>query len=268
MIINDVGLTKEILKAVKIFARLRGEDGCPWDKKQDLESLKKYLIEETYEVIEAIEKDDMNSLKIELGDLMLQIIFQSRIMEEKGEFDFLDVIKNLNNKLIRRHPHVFDDTIAENTNDVKLIWEEVKSKENSKHGNSHILNYNKSQPALLQARELQEKASKVGFDWEEIEPVFEKVEEELSELREALKYEDNLEASKELGDLLFAVVNLSRFINTNPEVALLGTINRFIKRFEYIENKVTEKEMDFKKMDLIELDKLWQEAKHKNEEMT
>ncbi len=265
MIINKDELSEHIFKSVKILAQLRSEEGCPWDKKQDLKSLKKYLIEETYEVIEAIELNDMRSLKIELGDLLLQIIFQSRIMEEENQFDFLDVIKYLNEKLIRRHPHVFGEDIAENSDDVNLIWERIKTEENDNNfsGDSDILEYNKSQPALLQALELQRKAAEVGFDWEEIEPVFDKIEEELSEIKEALRSESKEAASQELGDLLFATVNLSRFIDTNPEVALLGTINRFIKRFKYIEKKVIEDELDFENMEILELEKLWQEAKLK-----
>lgn len=247
------------------MAKLRGEEGCPWDKEQNLESLKKYLIEETYEVIEAIEENDMNSLKIELGDLLLQIIFQSQIAEEEDEFSFLDVVMNLNNKLVRRHPHVFGDDIANNSNDVNLIWNKVKLKElkENKVADSKILNYNKSQPALLQAREVQEQASDVGFDWEEIDPVFDKIIEEITELKDALKSKNKEAASQELGDLLFATVNLSRFIDSDPEVALLGTINRFIDRFEYIETKAKENNMNLKNMDLLELEKLWQEAKLK-----
>ena len=265
MIINKSELAEQILKSINIFANLRGEEGCPWDKKQSLKSLKKYLIEETYEVIEAIDEDDFNSLKKELGDLLLQVIFQSRIMEEQGKFDFLDVVKSLNDKLIRRHPHVFGEDSVEDSNDVKIIWDKIKKEEGELNNRckKEVLNYNRSQPALLQAHELQAKASKVGFDWKEIDPVFEKIEEELSEIKEALKLKDNEAASDELGDLLFAVVNLSRFIDSNPEEALLGTINRFIKRFKYIEKKAAEYELDIENMGIIELEKLWQEAKLK-----
>ncbi len=258
-------ISNQILKSVEILAQLRGEEGCPWDKEQNLDTLKKHLIEETYEVIEAIEQNDMNSLKIELGDLLLQVLFQAKIAEEENEFSFLDVIMSLNEKLIRRHPHIYGETIAEDSNDVKLIWNKVKTKEKNEHkiNDSNLLDYNKSQPALLQARELQEQASEVGFDWEEIGPVFGKIDEELLELRDALKSEGKEAASQELGDLLFAVVNLSRFIDSNPEEALLGTINRFIQRFKYIESKAKENNMDLKNMDLLELEKLWQEAKSK-----
>jgi len=262
LIIKDEELSRQILKSVEILTQLRGEKGCPWDKEQNLKTLKKHLIEETYEVIEAIDKNDMNSLKIELGDLLLQVLFQSTIAEEDGEFSFLDVIINLNDKLIRRHPHVYGKTNAGNSKDVKLIWEKVKAKEEEeKNNNSKTLNHNKSQPVLLQARELQEQASNVGFDWEEIAPVFDKIDEEISEIKDALKSKDEEGVSQELGDLLFATVNLSRFIDANPEVALLGTINRFIARFEYLEKKVNENNMALKKMDLLELEKLWEEAK-------
>lgn len=263
MIIKDEEICKQLLKSIEILTQLRGKKGCPWDREQNLMTLKKHLIEETYEVVEAIDKNDMNSLKIELGDLLLQVLFQSKIVEEDGEFSFLDVIINLNDKLIRRHPHVYGETNAANPKDVKLIWNKVKAKEKEENNinNSKTLNHNKSQSALLQALELQEQASNVGFDWEEIEPVFDKIDEEISEIKDALKSEDEKGASQELGDLLFATVNLARFIDSDPEVALLGTINRFIERFEYIEAKASENNLVLNKMDLLELESLWQEAK-------
>ena len=254
----------EFEKLLYIMDKLRGPDGCPWDKKQDLYSLKPYIIEEAYEVVEALEKDDMGLLKEELGDLLLQVIFQSQIGKEKDLFDINDVIKGIIAKLIRRHPHVFGDENIETASEVKKTWEEIKKKERiSKKEDSILSGVSKVQPSLNQAFEIQQKAAEVGFDWDEIEDVILKIDEEVEELKEVVHNKDNDRVEDELGDLLFAVVNLSRFKNVNPEIALLRTINKFKKRFDYIENMTEKNNEDINQLSLEELDNYWNEAKEK-----
>jgi len=255
----------EFDKLLYIMDKLRGPEGCPWDRKQDFYSLKPYIIEEAYEVVEALEEKDMELLKEELGDLLLQVIFQSQIGKEAGIFDINDVIKGITAKLIRRHPHVFGEEKIETAQEVKKTWEEIKQKEriNTKEG-SILDDVSKIQPALNQAYEIQEKAAEVGFDWDEIEDVILKVEEEIKELKEVINDREINKVEDELGDLLFAVVNLSRFKNINPEIALLRTINKFKKRFNYIEDTVKNNNEDIRQMSLEELDGYWNEAKEKN----
>jgi len=254
----------EFEKLLYIMEKLRGPDGCPWDKKQDLYSLKPYIIEEAYEVVEALEKDDMGLLKEELGDLLLQVIFQSQIGKEKELFDINDVIKGIVAKLIRRHPHVFGEEKIETASEVKKTWEEIKKKERINKKESSILDgVSKVQPSLNQAFEIQQKAAEVGFDWKEIDDVILKIEEEIEELKEVVHNKEKDRIEDELGDLLFAVVNLSRFKNINPEIALLRTINKFKKRFDYIEDMVEKNNEDIKQLSLEELDNYWNEAKEK-----
>ncbi|MCF8000412.1 MAG: nucleoside triphosphate pyrophosphohydrolase [Halanaerobiales bacterium] len=254
----------EFEKLLDVMEKLRGPEGCPWDKKQDFYSLKPYIIEEAYEVVEALEKDDMGLLKEELGDLLLQVIFQSQIGKEKELFDINDVIKGIVAKLIRRHPHVFGKEKIETASEVKKTWEEIKKKERTnKKGTSILSGVSKSQPALNQAFEIQQKAAEVGFDWEEIDDVILKIEEEIEELKEVVQKKNKDRIEDELGDLLFAVVNLSRFSNINPEIALLRTINKFKKRFDHIENMAEKNNEDINQLSLEELDNYWNEAKEK-----
>ena len=255
----------EFDKLLYIMEKLRSPDGCPWDRKQDFYSLKPYIIEEAYEVVEALEKKDIELLKEELGDLLLQVIFQAQIGKEEELFDIDDVIKGIIAKLIRRHPHVFGDEKIETAQEVRKTWEEIKKKERISKKEASILDgVSKIQPSLNQAFEIQHKAAEVGFDWDKIQDVLLKIEEEVEELKDVI-HKDNIDrVEDEIGDLLFAVVNLSRFKDINPEIALLRTINKFKKRFNYIEESIKKRDADIKQMSLEELDNFWNEAKEKN----
>ncbi|HIC09575.1 MAG TPA: nucleoside triphosphate pyrophosphohydrolase [Aquificales bacterium] len=233
---------------------------CPWDKKQTHDSLKKYLIEETYEVIDAIEKRDWQALKEELGDLLLQPIFHARIAEEEGRFNIDDVIDHLCKKLIKRHPHVFGEEEAKTAEEVLKNWEKRKIEERK----SVLEGVPKHLPALMRAEKLQKKASKVGFDWNNFEEVKEKVFEEWNEFWSAVEKGDKREIEHEFGDLLFALVNLARFLKIDPEEALQKANERFIKRFSYVEKKVKESGKPWEDFTLEELDQFWKEAKRKN----
>ncbi len=252
---------KEFERLVSIMEKLRGENGCPWDRKQTLDSLVSYLLEETYEVVDAIKNKDYASLKEELGDLLLQVVFQAQIAKEKGLFDIEDVIKGINEKLIRRHPHVFGDKSFKDSDEVLLNWETMKKEEKKK---TSILDGVPSHlPALLRAYELQERARRVGFDWEKTEEVMQKIEEEWREFKEAYSEGDRDKMEEELGDLLFAIVNLARFIGVNPEIALHSINEKFRRRFLYIENKAREKNRPLSSFTLEEMESWWEEAKRR-----
>lgn len=248
---------------VEIMARLRGENGCPWDREQTAESIKPYLIEETYEVLEAIDEQDAGKLREELGDLLLQVIFHAQMAEEAGAFTIADVLATITDKLRRRHPHVFGDLKAETAQEVLFNWEQIKQAERQKgQGQASLLDgVPRELPALLRAHRLQEKASRVGFDWKEAREVFQKVEEELAELKAAMEDQAPDRTEAELGDLLFALVNLSRFIAVNPEEALRKTIARFIARFRYIEEELAGRGRSLRQATLQEMDALWAAAK-------
>jgi tetrapyrrole methylase family protein / MazG family protein len=246
-------------KLVEIMAELRSERGCPWDKEQTYESLRQYLLEETFEVLELIDEACYDELKNELGDLLLQVIFQSQIAKEEGRFDIQDVVDNINKKLIYRHPNVFGDTIINTAEEQTVNWEKMKKKENSDR--SVIAGVPKQLPALLRAHRIQQKAATVGFDWKNTLPVFEKVEEELNELKQAIKNKNTKEIEEEIGDLLFTIVNLSRFIHVNPEDSLRLSINKFVDRFKKMEKKIKETNQTFEGMSLKEMDKIWDEIK-------
>jgi tetrapyrrole methylase family protein/MazG family protein len=250
---------------VQIMARLRGEGGCPWDREQTHESIKPYLTEETYEVLEAIDDGDPEKLREELGDLLLQVVFHARMAEETGAFDLRHVIAGIAEKLRRRHPHVFGTGKADTAQEVLFNWEQIKQRERREaHGSASALDgVPRELPALLRAHRLQEKASRVGFDWKEVREVYGKVEEELAELRAAMESREPLRAEAELGDLLFALVNLSRFIAVNPEEALRKTIARFIARFRYIEQSLADQGTSLRDASLAQMDALWSEAKQK-----
>lgn len=248
---------------VEIMARLRGNEGCPWDREQTPESIKPYLIEETYEVLEAIDEEDPAKLKEELGDLLLQVVFHAQMAEEVGTFAISEVLAGINGKLIRRHPHVFGEGTAETAQEVLFNWEQIKQTERrTAKGQTSLLDgVPRELPALLRAHRLQEKASRVGFDWKEAQEVFHKVEEELNELRAAMQGQAVERVEAELGDLLFALVNLSRFLAVNPEEALRKTIARFIARFRYIEEELARRGRSMRQATLEEMDALWTEAK-------
>jgi len=247
-----------------IMARLRGPDGCPWDREQTHLSLRPYLIEEAYEVLEAINGGSPEHLREELGDLLLQIIFHSQIARENGEFDVEDVISGIEEKLKRRHPHVFGDRKVRDSREVVKGWEQIKQQEaHGKQGAeaSILSGIPRELPALLKAHRVQEKAARVGFDWDHIDQVFAKVEEELAEFRAAYRLRNREAVEDELGDVFFALVNLARFLETNPEDALRRTIDKFISRFQYVESQLRDRGLQPQEVGLKEMDRLWEEAK-------
>ena len=247
------------LRLLKIMDELREQ--CPWDKKQTIDSIRHLTIEETFELSDAILKKDLTEVKKELGDILLHIVFYSRIASETNDFTIKDVIDSLCEKLIFRHPHIYGDTKAETEEQVKQNWEQLKQKE--KGGNKSVLSgVPNSMPALLKAYRIQEKARAVGFDWENPEQVYEKVKEELDEFDVEIKNKDQQKAEKEFGDVLFSLINYARFLNINPEDALEQTNKKFIKRFGYMENKVKEQGKQIADCKLEELDSYWNEAKN------
>lgn len=246
------------LRLLKIMDELREQ--CPWDKKQTIESIRHLTIEETYELSDAILKNNLQEVKKELGDILLHIVFYARIASETNAFDIKDVIDSLCEKLIYRHPHVYGEVKAETEEKVKQNWEQLKQKE--KGGNSSVLSgVPQSMPALLKAYRIQEKARAVGFDWEAPEQVFEKVKEELNEFETEIKNKNLAEAEKEFGDVLFSLINYARFVNINPEDALEQTNQKFIKRFSHMENRVKANGKQIADCKLSELDEYWNEAK-------
>ncbi len=278
-------MSERFEKVVEVMATLRAVNGCPWDRKQTHESLKPYLLEETYEVLETIDQRDMQKLKEELGDVLLQVIFHSQIATESKTFTIDDVLETLAEKLIRRHPHVFgtgdQTTGVTNSEQVLTQWEDIKRAEREAAGNtqSALDGVPKTLPALLRAYQIQARASRVGFDWPQndagLEQILGKVGEEIGELREALRLHQaktnkesnrpdaNEEIEGELGDLFFSLVNLARFLKTNPEDALRRATNRFTDRFHLVESQATEKGRSLNDMTLAEMDELWDEAKRR-----
>lgn len=245
-------------KLLEIMDELR--EKCPWDKKQTISSLRYLTIEETYELSEAVLDNDMDSLRKELGDLMLHIVFYARIASETNQFNMADVLSNINAKLIHRHPHIFGDVVVKDAKEVRDNWEKIKLREK---GNRSVLSGVPSGlPAMVKAHRIQEKASGVGFDWEKPEQVWEKVKEELEELKEVVDRDGSPERrEEELGDLLFAVINYARFIGVNPEDALEHTNRKFIRRFSHLEERAREKGRKLHEMTLAEMDVYWNEAK-------
>lgn len=246
-----------------IIATLRGPNGCPWDKKQTHQSLKKYLLEEAYEVLEAIDEQDDEHLVEELGDLLLQVMLHAQIGEDEGYFTIDDVIRTLSQKMIHRHPHVFGDVSVKNEEEVLSNWQRLKDEERSTSRKRSLMDdIYKGLPALMQAYEIQKKAKTVGFDWGDYRPALEKVKEELTELIREIERDDQKDRVKlELGDLLFAIVNLARLLSIQPEEALLATNQKFIRRFRYIEEQVEKSGKPFSDFSLAELDDFWEEAK-------
>jgi tetrapyrrole methylase family protein / MazG family protein len=256
-------MLKNFSKLREIIAVLRGPNGCPWDKEQTHESLKKYLIEETFEVIEAIDSGDIDHLIEELGDVLLQVMLHAQIGEDEGYFAIEDVIEVLSEKMIRRHPHVFGDKTAKDSKEVLRNWQEIKKQEKGEADSSLLDGISKSLPNLLRAYEIQKKAAKVGFDWKEITPALEKVKEELVEFENEIKQDSLILAKKEFGDILFAFVNVARFLDIHPEEALFETNQKFIRRFQFIEKKVKNSGKAIEEHSLEELDQFWDEAKSK-----
>ena len=249
---------------VDIMEKLRSEEGCPWDREQDHDSLKKYLIEESYEVIESIEEKDDTKLVEELGDVLLQVIFHCQIGKEEGFFNINDVIKAICDKMIKRHPHVFGNMKIHNSKEVLISWDKIKKKEQGlKTYTDELRHIAKTLPALMRAFKVQEKAAKVGFDWEKVECALDKVLEEYYEVKEVYKGEQKVKILEEIGDLIFACVNVARFLDIDPEFALNYTIEKFIRRFAYIEENSIEHGLDMANMTLDEMDELWEKAKNK-----
>ena len=250
------GQLKALDRLLTIMDELREQ--CPWDKKQTMQTLRHLTIEETYELGDAILDNDLEEVKKELGDLLLHIIFYAKIGSETHDFDIADVANEICEKLINRHPHIYGDVTVENEEEVKQNWENIKLKEGKKSVLEGVPN---SLPALVKANRIQEKVAGVGFDWERPEQVFEKVQEELSELQEELKQGNPDRLESEFGDVLFSMVNYARFLDINPENALERTNKKFIKRFQYLENKAKESGKTLKEMTLAEMDVFWEEAK-------
>ncbi|WP_454849376.1 nucleoside triphosphate pyrophosphohydrolase [Rhizobium binxianense] len=267
--------SKDISRLIEIMAALRDpETGCPWDIEQDFETIKPYTIEEAYEVADAIERKDMDDLCDELGDLLLQVVFHARMAEEAGEFSFGDVVEAITRKMIRRHPHVFARSGADTPDAVKKQWDEIKQAEKRERAERRarrgitedfktgfLGSVQRSFPALTEALKLQERAAKVGFDWSAPEPILDKIEEEIGELRLALKEGDRAKVTDELGDLIFAVVNIGRHVKADPEQALRGTNTKFRRRFNHIEKSLENSNETLEAATLERMEELWQAAK-------
>ncbi|MBP1856649.1 nucleoside triphosphate pyrophosphohydrolase [Rhizobium herbae] len=274
--------SKDITRLLDIMEALRQpETGCPWDIVQTFETIKPYTLEEAYEVADAIERGDMDDLCDELGDLLLQVVFHARMAEEAGDFAFGDVVEAITRKMIRRHPHVFARSDADTPEAVKLQWSEIKQAEKAERlerralrglpedaDKGHLGSVQRSFPALVEALKLQERAAKVGFDWSSPEPILDKIEEEIAELREALASNDKAKVADELGDLIFAVVNIGRHVGADPEMALRGTNTKFRRRFGHIETELEAGGETLEGATLERMEGLWQAAKAIERQLT
>jgi tetrapyrrole methylase family protein/MazG family protein len=274
--LNKGGNTFEEL--VALVDRLKGPEGCPWDREQTFDTLKPMVLEEAYEVLDALDTGDRHELCLELGDLLFQVIFLSKLADEEGSFRIDDVIHAIISKMIHRHPHVFGAERASSPEEVIQNWESIKQAERAnrqtatmaENSTPSILEGIPPMSALLEANKLTTKAARVGFDWSGIEEIFEKLHEEVDELKEALQTEKegpvDPRVEQEVGDLLFVAVNIARFLKIDPETALRKTNKKFIRRFQHIEHCLREAGRDFSQSDIQELEKFWQEAKQKSEE--
>lgn len=250
---------------LSIMKTLRAPGGCPWDREQTHESIRMNFIEETYEAVEAIDLADTELLREELGDVLLQIVFHSAMEEEKGTFDFSDVVDGICRKLIVRHPHVFSDVIANTSEEVLRNWDTIKMRtKEQKTQTEAMMSVSRALPALMRSAKVQKKAAKVGFDWPDVNGALEKVAEELEELRRAINAHDGESSQEELGDLLFSAVNVSRFLKVDAEEALTRASDKFIGRFEKVERLAKERQIDMQQAALSELDSLWDEVKKEN----
>jgi MazG family protein len=259
---------EEFARLVSIMAKLRAPGGCPWDRKQSFDSIKSYLLEETYEVMDAIDQRDWPGLAEELGDLLLQPVFFAEMAREEGRFTIVGSLQSINAKLIRRHPHVFADTKAETAEDVKQRWEEIKQQEKAAEGakvGALLDSVPRSIPALMEAEKIGSKAAEAGFEWPDISGVVEKLKEEVEELAGARESLDQSHVEHELGDLLFTLVNLARFLKVDPEQALRKTNARFRSRFGYMERNLALEGNGWSEASLERMEELWQEAKRSEE---
>lgn len=265
----------DIARLLEVMAALRNkETGCPWDIEQNFETIKPYTLEEAYEVADAIERNDPEDLCDELGDLLLQVVFHAQMAKEDGLFSFEDVVFAINKKMIRRHPHVFGDGNAKTDGEVKIRWDEIKAEEKQERlekrrarglpdedQNGLLDAVSRAMPANEEALKIQQKASKVGFDWNDPSLVLDKMEEEIAELRAEIASGNEQKIADEMGDMMFVLVNLARHLNVNPEMALRSTNTKFRKRFSYIEQKLEEQSSDIKSATLEHMEALWVEAK-------
>lgn len=259
---KDLKAKADFPDLLQVMDKLRSPEGCPWDREQTHETLKKYLVEESYEVIEAIDEQNYDKIIEELGDVLLQIVFHAAIGKEDGYFDISDVLNAVCTKMIQRHPHVFGDVVVEDAEDVLTNWDAIKRKEKGISTKTEEMDsIAKSLPALIRAEKIQGKAKKVGFDWDKVEDAMDKVLEEFNEVKDVYKEENEARILDEIGDLLFACVNVARFLNVDSELALNSTNNKFIKRFSYIEETSKLKGLTLEEMTLEEMDVLWNEAK-------
>jgi len=253
-------------RLVEIMARLRGEGGCPWDREQTFDSIKPYTLEETYEVLDAIDRRDWRGLAEELGDLVLQAVFYAQMAAEEGHFTIADALDAINAKLVRRHPHVFGDGTARTAEQVLARWNEIKQEEKRERGEEKrglLDGVLRNQPALMEAAHLSKKAAAAGFDWPDIEGVFGKIREEIAELENARAGASREEIEGEIGDLLFTVVNAARFLGVDPEQALRRTNAKFRERFAQVEGGLEERGRSFGETTIEEMEELWQQAKRK-----
>jgi len=256
---------KGLERLVDLMARLRGPDGCPWDRKQTLRSLRPFILEEAYELVDAIDTSRTESIREELGDLLLEVLFVSQICSEQSHFTIRDVMRELEEKLVRRHPHVFRSKKARDSEEALARWEEIKDAEKAASGDdkSPFHNVPRALPALARANKLSSRAAREGFDWRSADGVIEKLHEELGELDEARAANDPAAIEEELGDLLFAVANLARHLKTDPEIALQSANRKFIARFEFVRKQLEERGRSFEESNMEEMEALWQQAKGK-----
>lgn len=257
---GDVG--KKFEELVEIVEKLRGPDGCPWDREQTNQSLLPYFIEEVYELIESVDEENWETVKEELGDLLLHMVFQASIGEDEGKFKLADSLTNVNEKLVRRHPHVFGNAKADAAFHAKQNWEAQKHKEKGRK--SRLDGVPKNLPALVRAQRLQQKASYAGFDWDEVEQVWDKVHEEIQELKDAQSNEVKDHIAEEIGDVLFAVVNLARYLEIPAEDALRKTNQKFTSRFSKVEEGIKAQGKELEDASLEEMDAIWEKAKEKD----
>jgi len=257
-----------VKRLADIIALLRSEDGCPWDREQTHKSIRSCLLEEAYEVADAIDKEDFDNLEEELGDVLLQVVFHANLASEEKKFDLCSIANKESEKMIRRHPHVFLNKNSESIDKVLEKWENVKRKERgtSTHTDS-MMNVPDALPALIRSYKIQKKAAEVGFDWDDVSEAFSKVKEETAELLEIYRGDDDSKKMEEVGDLLFAVVNVARFLGVNPEEALNFTSSKFIDRFGFIEKSAKLQGKQLEDMSLEEMDKLWEDAKAKERDL-
>jgi len=266
---NESPAAAGFTRLVEIMARLRSPEGCPWDREQTFDTIKPYLLEETYEVMDAIDARDWDGLADEPGDLLLQVVFFSQMAKEAGHFDVTDAIQAINSKLIRRHPHVFADGDAKTSDEVLRKWDEIKAGEKAASANASakpkglLAGVPRSVPALMEARQISSRAANAGFDWSNVEQVLEKLNEELAELDGARKTGSPEELQDEIGDLLFVIVNIARFLKVDPEQALRGTNSKFRQRFDFVEKGLEARGKSPREATLDEMEELWKDAKRK-----